>query len=149
MRILSAAAGLLLACGSASASGGLDCGADDAKASISLHGGVTRGMGGPLFQFEGRLEIKDMSIAEDLRLTTFAKAHVAQYWLDADELRIRLYREREGEAAHGSVELVIKTRSAGDEIGFDGGYELIVYDMQGAPEGKETRFKGDIGCSVE
>jgi hypothetical protein len=145
-----ALAGVLLACGAASASGGIDCGAKDRKLEFNLHAGVTRGMGSPIFAFQGKVDIKDKSIAADLRKTSFSMDHVAQYWVDGKDLRLLLYREREGNKPHGYVELVIYTKSAGDEIGYDGTYELTVYDGVGEnAEPKEAKFKGKVGCSVE
>ena len=107
-------------------------------------------MGGPIFAFESTVEIRDRSIAVDLRKTKFGMDHVAQYWLDGKELRLGLYREREGDKPHGYVELVIYTKSAGDEIGYGGSYELTVYDGVGDDaEAKEATFKGKVECSVE
>lgn len=150
MRIIWLLAGLLVTCGGASASGGIDCGAKDKKVEFDLHAGVTRGMGSPIFSFQGKVDIKDESVAVDLRKTSFSMEHVAQYWIDGKDLRLLLYREREGDKPHGYVELVIYTKSAGDEIGYDGTYELMVYDGVGDnAEPKETRLKGKVSCSVE
>jgi hypothetical protein len=49
MRIVVALGALLRTCRAAFGSGGLDCGSAEERASMALHGGVTRGMGGPLF----------------------------------------------------------------------------------------------------
>jgi hypothetical protein len=49
MRIVVALGALLRTCRAAFASGGLDFGSAEERASMALHGGVTRGMGGPLF----------------------------------------------------------------------------------------------------
>lgn len=149
-RIAAIAAALAANCGAAWASGGLDCTADDAKAAFTLHGGVTHGMGGPLFAFEGNLEIKDKAIAEDLRRTAFAREHVAQYWFDGDDLRLGLYREREAEKPFGSVELIVKTRTSDEEGSTSGAYEITVFDgvVDGAG-GKETKFSGEVECFTE
>ncbi|WP_274627704.1 hypothetical protein [Arvimicrobium flavum] len=134
----------------AAASGGLDCGAKDKKVEFNLHAGVSRGMGSAIFAFESTVKINDQSIAEDLRKTGFSREDVAQYWLDGKDLRLNLYREREGDKPHGYVELVIYTQSEGDEIGYGGTYELTVYDGVGDnAEPKEATFKGEVGCSVE
>lgn len=150
MRILAGAVLLFAGCGTALASGGLDCMADDPKVAFMLHGGVTRGMGGPLFQFEGNLEIKDKTVAEDLRKLTFAREHVAQYWFDADDLRLGIYREREGDKVFGSVELVVKTVRGHDEGSMTGTYELSVFDgVADGADPKETKFSGGVGCFTE
>jgi hypothetical protein len=150
MRIVSVLGALLLTCGAASASGGLNCDASDSKVSFSVQGGVTRGMGGPLFAFEGNLEIKDKAVAEDLRKIGFELKHVAQYWFDDKELKLDIYREREGDKAHGYVELVIRTKVDGDEGSATGNYELSVYDTVGeGTEAKEAKFSGKVSCFVE
>lgn len=150
MRALIAAISLLGSVLPAAASGGLDCSAKDKKVEFNLHAGVTRGMGSPIFAFESTVEIQDHSIAEDLRKISLTREDVAQYWLDGKDLRLLLYRERTGDKPHGYVELVIYTESAGDEIGYDGTYELMVYDGVGDnAEAKEAKFKGKVGCSVE
>ena len=56
----------ILACQPAFASGGVHCSADADGVTIDVGGGVTRGMGGPLFSFEGTLDIADKSVAADL-----------------------------------------------------------------------------------
>lgn len=151
MRMMPALIALLLSCTAASASGGLDCDADDARASFTLHGGVTRGMGGGMFDFRGELEIKDKAISEDLRKTAFERQHVAQYWFDAEDLRLDIYREREGDKAHGYVELIVMTKVGADAIAFEGTYELIVFDTANAEgsEGKETKITGKTSCFTE
>jgi hypothetical protein len=150
MRIAVALGALLLTCGAVFASGGLDCGSAEERATMALHGGVTRGMGGPLFQFEGRLYIADESIAEDLRQTTFEMPHVAQYWLDAEDLRLVLYRERQGDAPHGYVELIVKTKAAGDDIEYNGTYSFTAYDAGGNNgQGSIVTHTGKISCGAE
>ena len=110
----------------------------------------TRGMGSPIFSFDGKVDIKDKSIAADLRQTAFQMDHVAQYWLDGKELRLDLYRERESDKPHGYVELVLYTKALGDELGYAGRYELIVYDgVDDTSEAKEARFNGKVECTVE
>jgi len=134
----------------AAASGGLGCEAKDNKVEFSVSAGVTRGMGSPIFSFDGKVDIKDKSVAADLRQTAFQMDHVAQYWLDGKELRLDLYREREGDKPHGYVELVLYTKALGDELGYAGRYELIVYDgVDDTSEAKEAKFSGKVECTVE
>jgi hypothetical protein len=57
MRIAVALGALLLTCRAAFASGGLDCGSAEERATMALHGGVTRGMGGPLYHADLRIGI--------------------------------------------------------------------------------------------
>jgi hypothetical protein len=143
-----------LACQPAFASGGLHCSADADGVTLEVNGGVTHGMGGPLFSFEGMLEIADKAIAADLAKTAFAREHVAQYWLDGEDLRLLLYREREGDKPHGYVELTIETKArAGDdgEGSYDGRYKLTVFDAteDNGGEGVTVEREGEVECSAE
>lgn len=134
----------------AAASGGLDCTAKDKKVEFELNGGVTRGMGSPIFSFQGTVTINDKSVAADLRETSFSMEHVAQYWLDDKDLRLDLYRERSGDKPHGYVELVLYTRPQGDEGEYKGTYEVVVYDgVADNAEARQAKFKGEVGCFVE
>lgn len=149
MRIVAGLAMLAVSAGSAMATGGLSCTADNDAAVMALDGGVSRGMGSALFSFTGRIELRSKDVAEDLRVTEFSREHVAQYWLDGDTLKLRLYREREGDP-HGYVEAIVETRM--DDDGNDQGeYIVAVYDMTDAADGEvePVQFSGPVGCSVE
>lgn len=145
MRWLACALMIVGSTGMAAASGGLSCAADDAGVLLSAEGGVTRGMGSALFSFSGSVELRDGDVEDDLRVTEFGREHVAQYWLDGDVLKLRLYREREASKPHGYVEAVIET---GDG---KGRYFVNVYDMTHAREGEAVTasFAGDVTCMVE
>lgn len=136
--------------GPAAASGGFSCRAEDESASISLHGGVTRGMGSPVFSLRGGIETRGGEVAGDLRNTRFERTHLAQYWLDGSQLRLVLYRERDGGKPHGYAELTVTT-TAQEDGAFAGSYRLEMFDMTGATsgEGRTARFEGEIICSVE
>ena len=136
-----------------SASGGISCSAEDKAASFELMAGVTHGMGSPVFSFTGELQILDAAVAEDLRKQVFEQGNLAQYWLDGEELRLLLYREREADKLFGSVELTVRARTRGDEDAgvYEGTYGLAVFDMgeSGTGEGRELNFSGDVSCFVE
>ena len=151
MRAMVCACLLAVSGGTAFASGGLSCESDDAQAKIAIESGVTRGMGGPLFNFRGAVEIGDTSVAEDLGKTTLEKAHVAQYWLDGQDLRLVIYREREGDKPHGYVQITVLAQARDDEGPYDGIYELDVFDATGdlTGEGKTIKLKGQMSCFVE
>ena len=136
----------LLACSPAYASGGLSCDAEDEKVKVSISGGVTRGMGSPLFSFTGDLEIKAAGVPEDLRHTLFEREHVAQYWLDGDSLNLRLYWERAEDKPHGLVELLVMTTSE-DDLTYEGGYDVTVFDVPGGSN--EVKLEGRVSCTVE
>ena len=142
------AAILLSAAGEAAASGGLWCDVEDKSAAIALQGGVTHGMGGPIFSFTGEIEARDASVPEDLRKTEFDRTHVPQYWLDGKELRLLLYRERAAEMAHGYVELTVLTQAT-DESSYAGSYELKIFDADDSSEGRTWTFEGKISCGAE
>lgn len=146
---------VLLACmtataGPALASGALWCDADDGKAVFSIQAGITRGLGNPLFSFQGELEVKDKSVAEDLRKSTFEMGNLTQHWLDAEDMRLQLYRERPGDGPGGEVELLILAKAI-DEATFEGTYTLTVSDMTGVTSGEAKRWeaKGKVSCGAE
>ncbi|MGF7005674.1 hypothetical protein [Aminobacter sp. BE322] len=150
MRAIMTAMSILLAAGPAVASGGLSCGAKDEAVKLTIESGVTRGMGSPVFDFRGEIEILDNAVAQDLRRMSFDKAHLAQYWLDGEELRLIVYREREADKPHGYVEVMVRTKS-GDEGDYIGQYSVTVFDMADATggEGKTFNFSGRATCLVE
>lgn len=136
------------------ASGGVHCSADADGVTFEAGGGVSRGLGTALFSFDGKLEIAGKDIAADLGKTEFTREHVAQYWLDGEDLRLLLYREREGDKPHGYVELTIQTkaRAGDDEEGlYDGRYTLSVFDTAAddSAEGVTARRVGDVTCFAE
>jgi hypothetical protein len=77
---LAAVAWLMASTLPAAASGGLSCSLEDQSVRIAIESGVTRGMGGPVFNFR-TLEILDKAVAEDLRRTAFDGRHLPQYRL--------------------------------------------------------------------
>lgn len=130
------------------ASGGASCANDGGDVAIDLSAGITHGMGGPVFSLTASVDAK-AEAAADLRKGSFAKENLAQYWLDDKEMKLLLYRERDGAGEFGSVELLIVTKPVGDDIGYNGTYKLTLSDMTGGGEGKNTTLKGKVICSVE
>jgi hypothetical protein len=149
MRIVTAFAILAISAGNAMASGGLSCTVESNDLAMSLDGGVARGMGSALSSFSGKLEISSPGVGEDLRVTEFSREHVAQYWLDGEALKLRLYRERES-GPHGYVEVSVET-AIGEERGGEGKYLISTHDMTNAFDGEAEpiRLTGPIACSVE
>lgn len=133
------------------ASGAISCAADDEAAALSIEGGVTRGMGSALFSFSGKVELRAEEIEDDLRIAAFGREHVAQYWFDGEALKLRLYREREGDAPHGYVETVLDTAFDEREGGYRGDYRVTVYDMTRATGGEAAtaEFSGAVACFAE
>ena len=73
-----------------------------------------------------------------MRKLPLALERLAQRWLHGREVKIRLFREREGEG-QGSVELVVETRrAANDETEFSGSYVLTVSSEDAAPRARSA-----------
>lgn len=139
---------LILLCGIpvANASGGLWCDAGDNAARIEIRSGVTRGMGAPLFDFRATISLSDRKVPSDLRNSRFGRNHVAQYWLDGNDLRLRLYREREA-GEHGYVEVAILTRAA--RGGYRGRYLISVWQSDLTSNNEALTYSGEISCGAE
>ena len=135
--------------GEARASGGMFCSVEDDFAVVTIESGVTRGMGGPVFNFRATSFIRDDAVAGDLRNTSYDGEHLAQYWLDGEELRLLLYRER-AEGAHGYVQIELRT-TADEEGLYRGSYDMTVFDLTGDSTGEGRTFKhgGSVECFVE
>lgn len=146
------AAGLLfLTTTSAHASGGLSCEASDKAVKLALEAGVSRGVGSGFFSFKGELDILAPGAPKDFRKLAFGKEHLTQQWLDNRNLKLRVYRERDGEP-HGSVEIVIEAwpKKDAEDLEFRGGYTLTMFDApKGGGDGKTTVLKGRVTCSAE
>ena len=150
MRTISCAAMLLSSASAAFASGGIWCNVDDSAVLFDVSAGVTRGMGGPTFNFRGALEIKARPVGDGLRKRVFEQSNLTQYWLDNEELRLNIYHEQEVAKTFSTVELTILTK-AGDEGVYDGQYTLAVYDSAADTdkEGKTTELTGKVACGAE
>jgi hypothetical protein len=133
----------------AHASGGFGCDASDENVAFLFESGMTRGMGSPVFNFRGEVEITAKEVAADLRKISFDGAHLAQYWSEDGQLNLVIYREREGDKPHGYVQIVIRT--SGDEEGYSGSYDLTAFDGvdDATPEGRTYTASGTVECIVE
>lgn len=150
MRTIFCATTLLLTAGSAFATGGIWCSAEDAAVTFRVEAGVTRGMGGPTFNFRGDLEILGRPIGDDLRKTVFDGSNLTQYWLDGKELRLLVYREHEVANTYSSVELTIMTK-ASEEGTYDGHYSLAIYEgtADTGGDGMPAALTGKVSCGAE
>ena len=137
--------------GGAFASGGLSCEADDKNVALSIESGVTRGMGSPVFNFRAEAGLKLAKTPADMKTTAFEQANLAQYWLDGEDLRLVLYREREGDKPHGYVEITVLTKAKGEqeEGTYEGNYELTVFDGTGDGDPLQLEAKGTVSCFSE
>ncbi|NGO52870.1 hypothetical protein [Allomesorhizobium camelthorni] len=142
-------AAALAAAAPAHASGGLWCDNVGGPVKISIQSGVTRGMGFPVFDFRASSEVDNATIGDDLRKTTFDGGNLPQYWSHGENLNMVLYRERDTDI-FGSVEIIILTMAAGDDIEYSGTYSFTAYDAGGNNgQGSTVTHTGKISCGVE
>ena len=153
MRAIICSATLLLSAGSVSASGGIWCSAEDAAVKFQVEAGVTRGMGGPTFNFRGDLEILGRPVGDDMHKTVFEDSNLTQYWLDDKELRLLVYHEHDVANTYSSVELTILTEAVeeGDEGAYDGRYSLAIYEgtADTGGDGTPPALTGKVSCGAE
>ena len=149
MRFLVVLAVLIAGILPAAASGGLWCQLEDQQVRISIESGVTHGMGGPVFNFRGKLEILGKAVAEGFRTVEFDGDSLAQYWLDDRALKLGLYREWQDDKPFRSINLVIETQAGDDEDTYGGSYAITVFDNGVAGDDKETKLSGEIDCGAE
>lgn len=148
MRALSALSLLLCTAFPAAAAGGLRCDVDDDAVTIAVASGVTHGMGSPLFDFKATIEIKDTSLEDDMRRTSYG--HATQYWLDGEALNLLVYWEREGSDEFASVETGVTTRFDDAEGLYEGDYAITVYGGGASnADGEPLRYRGRISCDAE
>lgn len=131
----------------ANASGGLSCSTSDKNATLSLDGGVSRGMGGALFSLDGSIGIRAHGVPDDLRRLKFTREHVAQYRLNERMLALTLYRERTGNRPHGYVEIDVEARPSDGDGGYAGVYSLTVHEAGG--NGRMIKRQGKVTCMTE
>lgn len=152
MRLIIAAALLPLTFAAAAASGNITCSVDDETFMISFEGIFSQGLGEGLTQARGEISIKpDLgALAAGLAGKPLATEDVKQFWMYGRELKLRLYRDSEGEA-HGSLEVVIETaQDADDETSFSGTYSASVrrVDSKSGAEEETVSSRGPIACSA-
>jgi hypothetical protein len=133
----------------ASASGGFECTANDKSVRFTVYAAVTSGMGNPTSDLNGKLEILDKTVAQDLRTMTFGGADRPQYWLDGKDLRLILYKERQDDKPFGSVKLELRATRASDEGKFRGTYKLSTEDLTHSNVEGEKTVNGNMSCFVE
>jgi hypothetical protein len=147
--LLPLAAGLLAAT-PALATASLSCSAADRSLKFSADAVVSRGLGEQVPQFSGEIELLMKGVPEDFRKLALSLEHLTQRWLYGREVKLRLYREREGEP-HGSVELVVETRrTPKDETEYRGRYELTVFTLASPQDStpKTLKARGRAACSL-
>jgi len=144
------AAALLAGLAEAQATAGLNCSAEDKSIRFSADAVLSRGAGEGFVSFRGELKVLAKAAPDDFRTVTLASEHLTQRWLHGNELKLRIYREREGKGPFGYLDLVLNTRGAGDEINYRGTYALTIYHLtpDDASEGKTIKARGRVSCSI-
>lgn len=152
MRLIVLATALLASTQAAFATGGFSCSIEDKVVNFEAMAVVSHGVGEQIPQIKAELEIHAPGTPDDLRKLDLSES-VTQKWYYDRDLKLRFYREREGDKAHGYVELVIQARrkKSEDETSYSGNYILTVYDLgtAGGSEGKKTTRRGRVACSGE
>jgi hypothetical protein len=141
---------LTAAGGPARASGGLWCTIDDADLKMTIESGVTRGMGGPFFNFRASAEVLAKNVAPDFAKLTL-DGNLVHSWIDRDETRLLLYTERHGDKPFGSMEITIETMGDRDEGDIPGKYEVNYFEAE-RQKGEDDgfiRLTGDVTCGGE
>lgn len=142
---------LMLPASTAFASGSLDCSIDDKAVSMSVEGIFSHGLGEALMSLNGTLELRGAGAPDALRKAEIERSHAVQYWLHGQELRLRLYGEKDAGGVNSSFDLAITTRSKSkDAPEFSGTYVLVVthFDAKAGPEAKTSRSTGKASCSA-
>ena len=136
----------------AQASAGLSCSVEDKTLKLEVEGAFSRGVGEGVSNFGGKLEVLAKTTPDDFRSVDLEREHLTQTWINGRDLKLRMYREREGNAApHGYVELVVETRqSPRDELEYAGSYVLTVFHLKSEQdsEGKTFTARGKAKCSA-
>lgn len=137
---------LFLGAAPVAATGSVDCNFSDENLTFEGEATVSYGFGESFARFAGKLEIRAKSAPDDLRKLDFDLEHLAQRWLYGNDLKLRLYRERSGEAPHASIELVVEAkRAAKDNNDYRGTYVLNMSQVVGGEE-KTLTIRGGAKC---
>ncbi|MDQ8698196.1 hypothetical protein [Hyphomicrobium sp. LHD-15] len=135
----------------AQATGAFLCGIKDDSLKFSAESAFSHGLGERFMDFaaSGTVLLKDAP--KDLAELKFDDGALVHHWFAGGDLKLHLYREREGDAAHGYIELILETKqSPDDETVFQGTYKLQVYDTTNTKDGEGQKFEaeGKAACSV-
>ena len=130
----------------AGATEGFNCTIDDAQIAVDASATFSSGNGQPFFDLKAKAQINGEDVPDDFRTIDLTQS-LKHHWFEAGDLRLRFYYEREGEADHASVELIIKTTGEGDDPELTGTYKVIIVNTD--PEAKDTLFyEGPASCSA-
>lgn len=143
LRAAVVAAVLFLCATGARATGGFACSIEDSNLKFDAQSAFSHGLGEQLVNFRAEAEVRAEGTPEPLRKLKLDDA-LAHSWLYGQELKLRLYRETAA-GPHGFVEIIVETRSPGeDDTDYEGTYKLIIF----VAEARELVFNGKASCSV-
>ncbi len=134
----------------ARASGGLWCDAADSSIKLEVRSGVTRGMGGPFFDFQGGIEVLAPGIVPAFRKLDL-KDKLIHSWLDGDEAKLEFYHEADAGDRVDQFSLVIETEALPDTDGeYAGTYRIVAYGppAAGTEEGR-LELTGKATCGAD
>ena len=135
--------------GPAVATGGLWCNADDATLTLAVQSGLGHGIDQGFLRFSADLQIKLDGVPADFRKLHLGKDGISQSWLDNDEFKLRLYRQRErGPSGYVVIDLATKAAAEGD---YRGRYTLTVFAMEASTASKPKSWEqsGAVTCSAD
>lgn len=151
-RALMTSLAMLAASHAAHATGSFQCEIDDAAVKFTGESAFSTGLGAGFLGFAGALELRAKEAPNGLSDLKLGPAELVHHWFAGDELKLHLYREREGDAPHGYIELIVETkRTPDDETQFAGTYSLRSYDtaVMKNDEAQTLSHDGKATCSVE
>lgn len=136
----------------ANATGNFLCEIDDPSLKLSAESAFSHGLGEAFLDFKATLEVRLEDAPKDWASLEIDKAGLVHHWFADGDLNLHIYREREGDAPHGYVELIVNTQQnarGDDETAYNGTYELTVYEVGASDsEGKTLKAEGKASCSV-
>jgi len=145
--VVPALAVLLVGLGSAQASGGFWCKAEDPGLTFSVRASAPRS-GGPLVSLESTLQVLDKAAPKELRAFRFKREDLIQHWLDGREggsLKLRFRRQGPVKASFEEMSLIVDAPRI-DEGSFEGRYALTIL-RRGAAD--PFQASGSVSCSAD
>lgn len=146
------ALGALATPGQAHAAGALACTAGDKALAFTARGVVEPGAPARVTGVVADLALAGKDLPADLARTRLTGADLSDVWLLDRSVRLRLYREREGDGPFGAIDVVVRTTAAPGRAGrFAGTYRVTLSEGPG-PEGGEglTRVvEGPVRCTIQ
>ena len=134
----------------AEASGGLWCDAADSNIKLEVKTGVTRGMGGPFFDFTGTVEVMAKGVAPEFARIEL-KDKLTHSWLDGDEAKLEFYHEVDAPERVNQFSLIVETEALPDTDGeYAGTYRITAYGppTAGTDEGR-LELTGKVTCGAD